>query len=336
MIIRPRPLGASHLDRGILAADKKACRKIGPCGVGEKAIYLNSFYLDRVFYVEYGEIRRIFKRVAMSKGGFTGKGLFGSIPYLVVQFKDGTEKQCNFKVEDHVDQILEIVHERFPDLPIHSKEAEKKLEEAEAAERAKYLKELTPEAQSSVHTLEEAKKVLTARPEVSRVLAFTAKQKRTLDAIHPTYRLLAVAILVAAILCASWGFRVWMQEGLKAGGFYVLGGFAFIFFVISSQVLPTGRNNKKYGEDCYREALANMKALLGNPDAYPVAACYAHPIVIDRMIRVIKQGRAITVDESMDVVKADLKALNPTVTVTQKEYDEVVVVKPLFTVNDYA
>jgi hypothetical protein len=54
------------------------------------------------------------------------------------------------------------------------------------------------------------------------------------------------------------------------------------------------------------------------------------------MIRAIRQGRAVTVEESMDVVKADLKALNPSVTVSQKEYDEVVVVKPLFTVNDYA
>ncbi|MBE5848312.1 MAG: ATPase P [Lachnospiraceae bacterium] len=336
MIIKPRPLGASYLDPAALAEDKKNCIKIGPCGVGEKAIYLNSFYLDRVFYVQYTEIRRIFKRVAMSKGGFTGKGLFGSIPYLVVQFKDGTEKQCNFKIEDRVDQVLAIIHERFPDMPVHSKEAERKLAEAEAAERAKYLKELTPEAESSVHTLEDAKKVLTARPEVSRVLAFTAKQKRTLDSIHPTYRLLAVAILIAAILCASWGFRVWMQEGLKTGGLYVLGGFAFIFFVISSQVLPTGRNNKRYGEECYKEALKDMKALLGGGLGYPVPVPYAHPIVIDRMIRAIRQGRAVTVEESMDVVKADLKALNPSVTVSQKEYDEVVVVKPLFTVNDYA
>ena len=34
-------------------------------------------------------------------------------------------------------------------------------------------------------------------------------------------------------------------------------------------------------------------------------------------------------------VKKDLKALNPSVKVTQKEYDEVVIVKPLFTVIDY-
>ena len=42
-------------------------------------------------------VRRVFKRVAMSKGGFTGKGAFGSIPYLVVEYDDGAQKQCNFK-----------------------------------------------------------------------------------------------------------------------------------------------------------------------------------------------------------------------------------------------
>ena len=52
-------------------------------------------------------------------------------------------------------------------------------------------------------------------------------------------------------------------------------------------------------------------------------------------MRAIKMGRAITIDEAMQVVKDDLKALNPSVTVTQKEYDEVVVVKPLFALMEY-
>ena len=62
MIFRPAQLGMAKLDRLELEADKKACRKIGPCGVGKKALYLNSFYIDRRYYLPYGSISRVFKR----------------------------------------------------------------------------------------------------------------------------------------------------------------------------------------------------------------------------------------------------------------------------------
>ena len=50
MIFKPQQLGAGSLSKEELAADKKNCRKFGPCGVGEKAIYLNSFYIDRKYF----------------------------------------------------------------------------------------------------------------------------------------------------------------------------------------------------------------------------------------------------------------------------------------------
>ncbi|MCR5526633.1 MAG: ATPase P [Lachnospiraceae bacterium] len=336
MIIKPRPLGSSRLENNELSEDKRNCIKIGPCGLGEKAIYLNSFYLDRIYYAEYSKIDRIFKRVAMSKGGFTGKGIFGSIPYLVVLFKDGTEKICNFKYEFQVDQILEQVHEAFPNIPIHSRDAERRLAAAAAAEEARYLKELSPEAEKSVAALREAKKTLENNRALSNQLAFDAKQKRTLDSINPTYRYLAVIVFTAAVVCALWGLKTVAEQGLRTGGVYVLLGFAFIFFIISSRVLPSGRSNKKYGDECYRRSLEEMEKVLSENTDYPLPAVYAHPIVIDRMIRVIREGRTKSIGGAMELVKADLKALNPNVTVTQKEYDEVVVVKPLFTVNNYA
>ncbi len=73
MLFHPAQLGLAHLDKATLEADKKACKKIGPCGVGKKALYLNSFYIDRRYYLPYGSISRVFKRVAMSQGGFSGK-----------------------------------------------------------------------------------------------------------------------------------------------------------------------------------------------------------------------------------------------------------------------
>ena len=107
MIFKPAQLGMAKLDPQELEADKKACRKIGPCGVGKKALYLNSFYIDRRYYLPYGSITRVFKRVAMSSGGFSGKGVFASMAYLVVEYDGGKQKQCNFKDERDVDALLE-------------------------------------------------------------------------------------------------------------------------------------------------------------------------------------------------------------------------------------
>ena len=38
MIFKPARLGGGTLDPDTLAADKKNCKKFGPCGVGEKAL----------------------------------------------------------------------------------------------------------------------------------------------------------------------------------------------------------------------------------------------------------------------------------------------------------
>ena len=106
MLFAPKQIGRSSLSPDHLKADKSACKKIGPCGLGREAMYLNSFFIDRYYYVKYIDVARVFKRVAMSRGGFSGKGVFGSIPYLVVQLKNGSERACNFKYEDDVDRFL--------------------------------------------------------------------------------------------------------------------------------------------------------------------------------------------------------------------------------------
>ena len=109
MLFKPAQLGLARLDSAELEADRKACKKIGPCGVGKKALYLNSFYIDRRYYLPYTSITRVFKRVAMSAGGFTGKGMFASMAYLVVEYDGGKQKQCNFKDERDVDALLELL-----------------------------------------------------------------------------------------------------------------------------------------------------------------------------------------------------------------------------------
>lgn len=53
------------------------------------------------------------------------------------------------------------------------------------------------------------------------------------------------------------------------------------------------------------------------------------------MQRVILDGRAVTAEQALAVVKDDLKALNADVQVSQEEYDEVVAIKPMFLNADY-
>ena len=140
--MKPRRLGNVSIPDEELIKDRKECKKIGPCGIGKKAVYLSSFYIDRRYYIPIDSVKRIFKRIAMSKGGFTGKGVFGTLSYLVVVYEDGKEKQCNFKHEEDVDRFLAYIEEEYPDIPVHSLEAERKLAEKErwlAEKKKKYI-----------------------------------------------------------------------------------------------------------------------------------------------------------------------------------------------------
>ncbi len=53
------------------------------------------------------------------------------------------------------------------------------------------------------------------------------------------------------------------------------------------------------------------------------------------MIRILREGRAQSADEALEVLKTDLKALNADVQVSQEEYDEVVAIKSMFLLSDY-
>lgn len=134
--MKPQRLGNVSIPDEELIKDRKECKKIGPCGIGKKAVYLSSFYIDRRYYIPIDSVKRIFKRITMSKGGFTGKGVFGTLSYLVVVYEDGKEKQCNFKYEEDVDRFVAYIEEKYPDIPVHSLEAERKL-----AEKEKWLAE---------------------------------------------------------------------------------------------------------------------------------------------------------------------------------------------------
>ena len=114
---------------------------------------------------------------------------------------------------------------------------------------------------------------------------------------------------------------------------FTLLGLAVVFLFSGTQVIPTMKNNKRAVTAAWEQAQKDMAGVL--PEHFPLPARYAHPVVLDRMIRVLREGRAQNAEEALAVVKADLKALNADVQVSQEEYDEVVAIKPMFLVSNY-
>ena len=332
MIFAPVRLGETSLNAEAVAADKKSCKRFGPCGVGKEALFLNSYFIDRRYYVAFSSVRRVFKRVAMSQGGFSGKGAFGAIPYLVVQYDGGKEKQCTFKREEDVDAMLAYIGEVHPEIPTLSVGGEQRLEQKAKEEAARYLSELTSDAQSAKEELEKAQKFLSGYPELTDRLSKAARAKRVNQHTNPAYRWVALAIVLAGAAALVYGIISWRNGG-DFGMYFALFGFAAIFFFSGAHVLPTVKNNKKAVARAWEEAQANLAHVL--PDDFPLPARYAHPVVLTRMIRILREGRAQSADEALEVLKSDLKALNADVQVSQEEYDEVVAIKSMFLLSDY-
>ena len=338
MIFKPAQLGMAKLDKQELVEDRKSCKKIGPCGVGKKALYLNSFYIDRRYYLPYGSISRVFKRVAMSSGGFTGKGMFASMAYLVVEYDGGKQKQCNFKDERDVDKLLEVLAKEQPQIPLLSEAGEQALQKKEAEKAARKLPELTDEAKHSVTVLRKAKEYLEEKPELAEELSAAERRKRAQLQSKPVYRYVALAIFLFGLVAAAYGLYAITNHVGNYGIYFALFGFAAIFLFSSYNMLPTARNNHSAimkRADRAEQAAADYVKRYPN-GAFPVPSYYAHPTVLKQMMDAIEEGRAVTVPEALEAVKARLKALNADVQVEQEEYDEVVLIKAMFLNHQYA
>jgi hypothetical protein len=334
-MFKPMLIGVNELSPDALDEDLRTMRKIGRCGVGDKALYLNSFYISRRYYVKYEDISRVFKQVAMSRGGFSGKGVFGTMPYFVVQLKNGETKRCNFKYENQVDDLLEVIAREHPEIPTRSAKAEQRLREAIEAEEAKYLKELPPEAQDTVDYLTECRDYLQKRRDLSDRLSNAAKEKRIVDSIPPSFKFGAYGLAAVAVALIIFGIYA-VAAHKNSGLYYLLFGFAAIMMIGATQIIPTHTRNKASMQAEWDAAVQALDDYIKEgADDFPVPARYAHPIVIDRMIRVVREGRATDEKQAFDVMVDDLKKLNSSVTVSQKEYDEVITVKPLFMVSNY-
>ena len=334
-MIRPQRLGKDTLPENELKEDKKSCHKFGPCGVGQKAIYLNSFYIDRQYYVPMKSVKRVFKRIAMSKGGFTGRGVFATLPYLVVEFDDSRQKQCNFKHEEDVDRILAYIEDNFPDIPLHSEAAEQKLREKERnLEKKRLAGNISDTARNNISILDNAIKYLHKDSDLYLNLSQSAKKKRVYDRSNPAYKWVALAITIIGLGAFFYGvYSVITHAGF--GIYFLLFGLAAIFLFSGASVLPTSKNNKHYIEKQLVRSIDDMQRYIKTYPDFPVPAHYAHPVVLKRMQDILKDKRAETMSEALEVLKNDLKALNSSVVVEQEEYDEIVAIKPMFLVMDY-
>ena len=142
----------------------------------------------------------------MSKGGFTGKGAFGTLSYLVVVYENGKEKQCNFKHEEDVDRLLAYIEERFPQIPLHSIEAERKLEEKRKWLEEKQRERILPEEiKKRLTKLERAENYLKKQSDYYMDLSLSAKKKRTYDRSNPAYKWVALAVVILGIGAFLYG-----------------------------------------------------------------------------------------------------------------------------------
>ena len=335
LYFKPARLGSAGLNDRDLKEDRKSCLVFGPCGVGQKALYLNSIFMERRCYIPASNIQRAYKRVAMSKGGFTGKGIFGSIPYLVVEYDNGEPVQCTFKHESHVDMMLAEIQHRFPHIKTMSEAAARKLAEARVAEEARYVKHLSPTAEKSLNALRHAREFLEKRPDLTTRLAAASKARRVDQLTNPAHKWVALAIFCLALVASIYGAYTWLTGSGDYGMYVTLIGLAALFFFASAHVLPTARNNSRAIAAALDSARADLETYLRDYPDFPLPARYAHPATLTRMIRSIREGRSETIPEAYEDMKAVLRSLNSDVKVSQTEYDEVVAIKPMFLLENY-
>ncbi|MCR5563298.1 MAG: hypothetical protein K6F46_08015 [Desulfovibrio sp.] len=335
LLTRPALPDLSINDEAALRADKKNAFRFGRCSVGKKAVYMGGWYFDCCRYVPLSAVSRIFKRVAMSKGGFTGRGVFASIPYCVVECRDGRTVTTQYRHEGQVDALLDHVRRAFPRIPTMSAAADKKIEDETRAEEAQYRKNLGADARATIAELEKAADFLGKRNDLVTALAEASRRSWVGRLVNPAYKWVALAITLMAFAAGSWGAWEWWAGTREDGIYIALIGFAIVFLFSGARVLPTMRDNKKALAGKLEKVRADMADYLAGYEGFPVPARYAHPSTLARMIRSVRMGRAESAAEAYEDMKAVLRAINSSVTVSRKEYDEITAIKPMFLLEDY-
>lgn len=109
MLFPPKSLSARELPPFELEADKETINKYEDCGLSRKALYVGAFGLPRRRYIPIGNIKRVYKRLAVSKGFFDEGKMYATISYLVVIFDKDKEKVLRFTREENLDALLKDI-----------------------------------------------------------------------------------------------------------------------------------------------------------------------------------------------------------------------------------
>ena len=338
MIFMPKPLSRVHLPEGYLRQDIEGMRKVKRCAIGQSALYLSSYFFDCRYYIPYSSISRVFKRVAMSKGGFTGKGIFGALAYLVVVYDGSKEKQVYFKREEDVDLFIAYLQELELNIKYVSATTEEKIKKEKALEAKKPKIVLSEKAKELLQDLKKQEEYLRKDPVAFTSLTAAAKKKRADERSNPFYKWLALAIVLLGVGAVAFGIYSLIMKTSSLSIYFTVFGLAAIFLFSGAAVLPTGRNNSSYIRKKYKEA---SEAIAFYASKYPdgkisVPRKYAHPNTIKMMEDIVSQGRCDSAEEAFTLLKSDLKALNASVEVTQDVFDMVMSIKPIFLVENYS
>mgnify|MGYP003090191022 CR=1 FL=1 len=184
--------------------------------------------------------------------------------------------------------------------------------------------------------LEQAKEKLSKRMSLFTELTNAAKKKRTYEKTKPFYKWLALFMVIMGAAALGYGVYSFMNHDTFAV-YFVLFGMAAIFLFSGANVMPTSTNNRKAIEKRLASAETAVESYVDSLHlGLPVPSCYLHPVTVERMERVIREGRAESVEDAFAAVKDDLRKTNADVSVTQEEFDEIMAIKPVFLVRDYA
>ena len=104
----------TDFDTERVLADRKKCRKYDQCGLGEEFLYFGSTMHPRHYYIPYGEVKRVYKRVSGSD--LAGKGFLAPVLYLVVEYGDGKERQCSFRYLQDCDAMQNELERTHPEI----------------------------------------------------------------------------------------------------------------------------------------------------------------------------------------------------------------------------
>ena len=335
-IFWPTAESREQFDRVTLEKELESMHKFGALGVSDNAIYVSSFFRDRKYYIPFSAIERIYKRVAMSKGGFSGKGAFISIAYIVVVFDGGKEIAGKTKREEDVDRLISYVKETRPEVKTLSQKGEKILEKLRKEEEKRYKKSFTLSEENELKELLSEKDYIEKKVTLSSEMALLAKKKRSLNLSKKSLRYVATAITLLGVASLLFGLRMLLTHSGGNAIYFTIFGLAAIFLFSGLSVLPTGRNNAKSVEKALEHVEGEMKKYVEEYPGFKVPYYYAHPVVFERMIRIIREGRASTIEDAFSVLKDDLKKATSDVKVTQEEYDEITAIKPMFLLRNYA